>query len=286
MVGYRVGDNGFWKASVCIPVRDGATTIGRALEGAVAQLNGTAEVIVADDGSTDGTLAEVRKWGERVKVVHANRRGGNAARNAAWQAAQGEWIQFLDADDALEPWKIERQLASRGTKDEAEVLLSPVVNERAGGNRDVTALPSHGDWWRAWLGWAWPQTGGVLWHRDALEKLGGWDEAFNCCQDFEMYLRVLTGGLKVKAMDGEPGAIYSLARENSVSRGAQITRVIEVKTALLDAAAAWLEDRQSWTPERAATAGQTCFEMARLLAARDHPRACAYAAERQRRGRV
>ncbi len=63
---------------------------------------------MADDGSTDGSLDVIRSFGDRIEVLALPHSGATAARNALLSKARGEWIQYLDADDLLEPEKIER----------------------------------------------------------------------------------------------------------------------------------------------------------------------------------
>src|SRR4051812_44058054 len=95
--------------SVVIPCRNGGSWLPHAISSALAA-TGASEVIVADDGSTDGSLEVARSFGGAVTVLALGGGNGNVARNRGLAVARGEWIQFLDADDYLEPHKIEAQL--------------------------------------------------------------------------------------------------------------------------------------------------------------------------------
>ena len=99
--------------SVVIPAYQRAESIGRAIDSALAQTMGDLEVIVVDDGSTDGTAEVVRAVPDsRVRLLaHETNKGGNAARQTGIDAAQGTWVAFLDSDDAWLPEKLARQLA-------------------------------------------------------------------------------------------------------------------------------------------------------------------------------
>ena len=95
--------------SVIIPVRNGADTIARAIDSALAQTyTGGTEIVVANDGSTDCTAEILSRYGDRITLVTLEPSGVSAARNAAVNAARGEYIAFLDADDEWLPDKLAR----------------------------------------------------------------------------------------------------------------------------------------------------------------------------------
>lgn len=102
--------------SVVIPCFRAAHTIGRALRSVGAQTVLPREIIVVDDASDDGTAERVRQIAAaldlplpvRVQCQRENR-GAGEARNAGWDTADGDYVAFLDADDAWHPQKIERQ---------------------------------------------------------------------------------------------------------------------------------------------------------------------------------
>lgn len=99
------------RVSVVIPTYNRADVLGGALESALGQTLAPAEVIVVDDGSTDGTPGVVARFGDRVRYLRREREGQSAARNAGAAVAGGDFIAMLDSDDAWEPAKLERQLA-------------------------------------------------------------------------------------------------------------------------------------------------------------------------------
>ena len=100
--------------SIIIPVFNCAHLIGSAVRSAQAQSEGRIEIIVVDDASTDGTVAAVDNLAERdarIRLLRMERNGGpGAARNAGLDAAGGEWVALLDADDRYHPQRLRRLL--------------------------------------------------------------------------------------------------------------------------------------------------------------------------------
>jgi glycosyltransferase involved in cell wall biosynthesis len=96
--------------SVIIPTYNYSRFIGEAIDSALAQTRAPLEVIVVDDGSTDGTAEVLAAYGDRIRVLRQKNSGVAMARNAGIAAARGEYLAFLDSDDAWYPRKLERQM--------------------------------------------------------------------------------------------------------------------------------------------------------------------------------
>ncbi len=99
------------KFSIIIPCHDAERHVGAAIRSCLAQSATDLEVIVVDDGSTDGSaeVIEASRADPRVVVIRQANAGVGAARNAGLRAARGDYLNFLDADDVLGPTKLERQ---------------------------------------------------------------------------------------------------------------------------------------------------------------------------------
>jgi len=98
--------------SVVIPTYNRARLVVEAVESVLAQQGGVRpEIVVVDDGSTDGTRAALERYTGRILYVHQPNAGVNAARNAGIRASGGDCVAFLDCDDAWLPFKAELQLA-------------------------------------------------------------------------------------------------------------------------------------------------------------------------------
>ena len=100
--------------SVIVPTFNRAHCLARAIDSALAQSHGDLEILIIDDGSTDGTQALIRdRYGRdsRVRYIHQENQGVSAARNTGIRASRGAFVALLDSDDVWRPWKLEIQLA-------------------------------------------------------------------------------------------------------------------------------------------------------------------------------
>src|SRR5688500_9583140 len=98
--------------SVVIPAYNYGHFVTEAVASALNQTHPHVEVIVVDDGSTDGTADILKPFGSRIRYIYQPNRGLSAARNTGIRAARGEWVAFLDADDLWHPSKTETQLSA------------------------------------------------------------------------------------------------------------------------------------------------------------------------------
>ena len=92
--------------SILIPCYNAQAWVRQSVESALNQTYPHKEVIVVDDGSTDGSLAVLREFGNSIQLETGPNRGGNAARNRLLALSKGKWLSYLDADDYLLPDKI------------------------------------------------------------------------------------------------------------------------------------------------------------------------------------
>src|SRR5258706_15051131 len=115
--------------SVILPVYNGEGGGGRAVESVLAQTYPAIELIVIDDGSTDGTRAVLERFGSRVTVLAQPHAGAYAARNLGLRYAHGAFVAFLDSDDA---WLRDRLSVQMPLMQRAETAL---------GVGDVAHLP-------------------------------------------------------------------------------------------------------------------------------------------------
>ncbi len=207
--------------SILIPCFNAERWICQAIESALAQTWSRKEVIVVDDGSTDGSLDVIKGFGDRIRWEADANRGGNATRNRLLELAQGDWLQYLDADDYLKPDKVELQVKALDTFRDVDVLFGPVIVEWRVGDAiriEELAIPKPHDPWQLLALWRLPQTGAPLWRKSALRDVGGWAVDQPCCQEHELYLRLLIAGKRLEHHQAS-GAVY-----RSFSNGTLSTR--------------------------------------------------------------
>ena len=120
--------------SVVIPVFNSAATIARAVASVLAQrFGGKVEVIVVNDGSTDGSAEVLREFGDRIRIIEQANRGAAAARNAGVAVASGEYLAFLDADDQWLPEKLAKTVPVFERNPAAVLVFSDAIPVGADG---------------------------------------------------------------------------------------------------------------------------------------------------------
>ena len=196
--------------SVLIPCYNSAPWLAETLESALSQTHSNIELIIIDDGSTDDSLAIAQEYEcSNVKVISQKNQGQCAAENRALRVSQGDFIQYLDADDLLAPHKIERQLAmlsvsepdcvasgewARFYRTPQEAIFKPQLLWR-----DLSPVD--------WLVCAWENhlmMHGAAWliPREVAVRAGSWDERLSLINDFDYFSRILLASRGVRFCKG------------------------------------------------------------------------------------
>lgn len=187
--------------SVVIPAHNAARTIERALRSVFVQNVSPLEVVVVDDGSSDGTAKLAAAFGNgAVRVLRLERCGGAAnARNHGIGASQGELIAFLDADDEWSPGKLVRQMAVLRANPAMDFvscgarLIAPDGQDC--GNLYPGRPPTWGrQAWRVLLAYNFVATPSVVVRRKALVAAGPFDTALKVGEDQDMWIRLAVAG--------------------------------------------------------------------------------------------
>jgi glycosyltransferase involved in cell wall biosynthesis len=179
--------------SVVIPTHDRVDLVRRAVSSVLAQSLPPTEVIVVDDGSTDGTAEELRLRFPSVRVVElGERRGVSAARNRGIEESRGEWIALLDSDDEWREAKLERQLAALAAVPGHRICHTDEIWIRRG--NQVLPRRRHrkrgGRIFRDCLPQCAISPSSVLLARSLFDEVGGFDEELPVCEDYDLWLRI------------------------------------------------------------------------------------------------
>ena len=181
-----------FSVSVIIPTHDRAAILSRAIESVLAQTLPPREIIVVDDGSTDGTEALLRSAFPQVRCLRQENRGVSAARNAGIAAATGEWLAFLDSDDEWLPGKLAAQREALESNPDCRLCHAEEIWIRNG--KRVNAMRKHeksgGNIYRRCLPLCVISPSAVVIHRDLFRDYGGFDETLPACEDYDLWLRI------------------------------------------------------------------------------------------------
>lgn len=250
--------------SVLVAAYNAELWLGTALRSAIDQTWPSIEVVVVDDGSTDGTAAVAQRHAsDAVKVIRQENRGACAARNRAFAESRGAFVQYLDADDVLAADKIERQMECLEREPEDTVAYSS-WSRFTGDIATADTLRKSPDWrdyepasnWllQAWEGRGTSFPGAWLIPRQLVERAGPWNEGLLRNQDGEFMTRVLLSARKVKFCP-EAWAYYRADFHGSVSKRVDDDALRSLYDSTLLCEQAMLEGR-GLTPEtRHAIAG-------------------------------
>ncbi len=257
--------------SVIIPCYNAERWIDEAIQSALNQTYSPVEVIVVDDGSSDGSWKKIQEFGSRVIAETGPNRGGSAARNRGFVLSRGDYIQFLDADDYLLPKKIPRQVAFLEASG-ADVVYGDWRHEHflPDGSSQLEEIAVSGaqeDVLSALLSGWWVAPAALLFRRHVLEKTGGWDESLAAAQDRDLFISIAMTDAKIAY---QPGcySIYRRYGHDTVSTGSRM-RWLDNHCRVLDKAAAALDAGVRMKPEYRRALASSYFHLARNYFDRD-----------------
>ena len=260
------------RVSILIPVYNAGEWLRPAIESSLAQTGADIEVIVLDDGSTDGSIEVARSFGPRIRVEQQANAGQNVSRNNLTALSSGEWLIYLDADDALEPDAVRHKLA-RADGAAAVYGTMELRRYRGGAVVESQSFPArdYPDPFAAAFQWKYPNTSSFMIGRAALIEAGGWNESIRSCTDYDLYFRILLAGGRFAAAP-ESRSIYrhwSRAQASLEDTLRQTTTRLDV----MWGAARELDRRGQWTPEAREAFGNAALGVIRILHTVDADRA-------------
>jgi glycosyltransferase involved in cell wall biosynthesis len=186
------------RVTVVIPAYNAEATLGETLESLFAQTFADFELIMVDDGSTDGTVRVAESVGDhRLRALSVPNGGVSRARNHGVAQARGEFVAFLDADDLWEPGKLEQQIAVFDAQPSAGLCVTGAIRVD-GASRELAPIPvlDTDDPCRTLLlqSMAVGCISSGMVRKTLLESVGGFDPRFSQCADWDLWLRLSRAG--------------------------------------------------------------------------------------------
>ena len=195
--------------SIVVPLYNRVDLVGETIASVQAQTYPHWEMIVVDDGSTDGSHVVVRAYADRDPHIQLHYRdrgptGAPTCRNIGVEVSTGAYVIFLDSDDLLAPFCLEHRLEKVAEHPGEDFLVFPIaifntrpgeayrlwnLLDRPGSPEDLDRCLSTDTPW---------QTTGPIWKRESLRRLGPWLEGVKCRQDLEFHVRALLLGLSYR----------------------------------------------------------------------------------------
>ncbi len=177
--------------TVIIPTYNRRKMVQEAIHSVLQQKYRDFELIVIDDGSTDGTGEAIRDL-PGVRYLFQSNQGVSAARNRGVREGRGELVAFLDSDDLWLPQKLEVQVAFMRAHPEVQICQTDEIWLRNGvrvNPRNKHRKPS-GDIFARSLELCLVSPSAVMMRREFFARMGGFDEALPPCEDYDLWLRV------------------------------------------------------------------------------------------------
>ena len=203
------------KVSIIIPTYNYGKYIKKAIDSVFEQSYRSFEIIVVDDGSTDDTMVIIEgKYKEKVRYFFQENKGASAARNKGVKESRGEYLIFLDADDALG----ENQLflfESFSRKYPNDVIYCHWKRyiefdgeyDQVYSSEKFKGIDMLDSWLKGWY----VANCCILWPKRVIQYLGGWDKSLLANQDGDIAMRALIKGIKFHYCPG----VYAWVRDHS-----------------------------------------------------------------------
>ena len=213
--------------SVVIPAYNAAGTIERAVESVLAQTRRPDEIIVVDDGSTDETSKKIEGYGSQIRYIYQENAGPSVARNKGIEAAGGEWIAFLDADDEWLPEALDLQCGLLGRNKQLVWTVANFYHCLCDENRRRCNVDSKlaakvlggkeyfDDFFRTSLPHGCGCTITMLVKKEVLQEAGMFEAGLHMAEDTDLWFRIACRRPQIGYV-AKPLAIYHMATAASL----------------------------------------------------------------------
>jgi glycosyltransferase involved in cell wall biosynthesis len=178
--------------SICIPTYNRRNYLKETLQSVFAQIYKDYEIVIVDDGSTDGTEEMIKQLGYNVRYYWQENAGDAAARNKLIELAIGKYIAFLDSDDLLTPDAVERMTTVMQRESEPVIVYGPYLRIDQYGNvigKSKRKLYS-GFVTKDLFQDVFVHSCGSMFPKNVLEEAGRFDTSLSVCSDYDLWLRL------------------------------------------------------------------------------------------------
>ncbi len=261
------------QVSILIPCYNGEKFVAEAIESALGQTHSHVEVVVVDDGSTDNSVEVLKSFGDRIVFEAGPNQGACVARNRAFELSSGEYIQFLDADDKLDPRKLELQLPLL-MNDQADMVLCKfgLFGDHKGERPEKRIHPEPtGDPFLYFLEF-YIGTPAAVYRRCFVEKSGGFLPGLNRGQEADYHLRVAALNPRVAMVDDILVWVRMHDGDRISNRPSEINQIVTTLCHMVEYMTtheAWTTERQQLVSKNLLEASRCCFATGDRLIARE-----------------
>jgi len=223
-------ENNAFTVSAVIPAYNAAKYLNRTIDSVLAQSRAADEIIVVDDGSIDGTGDVIAGYGSKVKYIRQENAGASAARNAGIEAANSEWIAFLDGDDEWLKDHLQTQINLLERNPDLAWSTGNfylcLCGEKKRNTRIATAKAKRmlcgkdyfDDYFAAYIAGCGGWTGTMVIRRSALMKTGLFRNEQAKANDLDMWWRLAYRYPEI-GYATNPSAIYHMVVPESITQG-------------------------------------------------------------------
>ena len=216
--------------SVIVPTYNRAWCIGRCLDALLAESHDVPmEVVVVDDGSTDGTDEVLQGYRDAIEVIRQSNSGPGAARNAGVRVSKGSLLAFMDSDDENLPGRLKMQVDYMTSHEDVVLTFGATAFRSRPEVPYLSTLEARNEWatiadpYRHLLTSAGEcvNTMTAMVRRDCFERVGGFDPRHRCAEDTDLWPRI--GELGPFAYHGRPMTLVNDTRvEDKISRSSRV----------------------------------------------------------------
>jgi len=214
--------------SYIMPVYNGEQYIAEAIDSLLAQTLPPIQIIIIDDGSTDGTAEIVARYGDRITSIHQTNAGQSAARNHGVRLAKTPFVAFLDADDLAHPQKLQCQLQRFNERPNLQLCDGYIRNFWS---PELTPNQRSND-----LQYLKPYPGSIItWlaRRELFDTVGEFKQEMSFGEDTDWYLRVKDSGATVETLPDVLASrrlhLNNITRRNPEKRNDALVELIKAR---------------------------------------------------------